>query len=105
MKLNDLNERERAIVGDYFRYSFDWDFLDVVAGCISRIDYKTLEGEELEEEIYNEIDTALIYSKDEWTIAEHYAACPSTLDWERVIYDFMDDIKEVIELLKSDYLK
>lgn len=57
----------KSDIGEYFEYSADFEFLDVVASILGRID--DLHDED---EIWKAIDDELIYTVDKWTVMEHY---------------------------------
>lgn len=71
----------KDIIGRHFNYSVDFEFLDIVAIILDRIDF---EGD-LEDEIDVAIDDSLIYIEDQWTVAKFYASSPADLDWDEVL--------------------
>lgn len=73
----------KDIIGRHFDYSVDFEFLDIVAIILDRIDF---EGD-LEDEINVAIDDSLIYIEDQWTVAKFYAPSPADLDWDEVLLD------------------
>lgn len=90
-----LNEEEKALtkspykklIGEYFDYTMDFDFLDIVANVLDRIDDFTSD-----EDIYQSVDDELIYTQDQWTILEFYCASPAEADWDSAYSDFLGDI-------------
>jgi len=91
-----LDSKYKKIIGEYFDYTGDFEFLDIVADVISRIDDF---GDE--EDIWRAIDDALIYNDDQWTIAQFYASSPSECDWDSIISDFDGDIHSICDLIIS----
>lgn len=71
----------KDIIGRHFNYSVDFEFLDIIALILDRIDF---EGD-LEDEIDVAIDDSLIYIEDQWTVAKFYAPSPADLDWDEVL--------------------
>ena len=75
-------------IGEYFKYSMEWDFLDVVASVLDRIDF---DAEDMDEEINRAIDDELIYTCDRWTILEYYQS-PEDANWWNAVEEFTNDI-------------
>lgn len=93
-----LDSKYKDIIGAYFDYTGDFEFLDIVADVISRIDNL---GDS--EDIWRAIDDALIYTADQWTIAQFYASSPADLDWDDVFSSFESDIHSICEeILESE---
>lgn len=82
-----LDSKYKNIIGEYFDYTGDFEFLDIVSDVISRID-----DFGNDEDIWQAIDDALIYTTDQWTIAKFYATSPSELVWDDVFDSFQGDI-------------
>lgn len=82
-----LDSKYKNIIGEYFDYTGDFEFLDIVSDVISRID-----DFGNDEDIWQAIDDALIYTSDQWTIAQFYATSPSELVWDDVFDSFQGDI-------------
>ena len=76
----------KDIIAEYFDYSGDMEFLDIVASCLGRV-----EDFEDDEDIYRAIDDELIYTYDQWKVLEHYCT-PQNANWEDANSDFMNDI-------------
>jgi len=96
----------RNIIGEYFNYSSDFDFLDVVAQVLDRVDFEgdkelIAGGEHADEVLTQAIDDALTYTQDQWFIAEHYASTPADLDWQEVVQEFSDDMYAVFKLVND----
>lgn len=95
MKLTD--SKYKNIIGEYFDYSMNWDFLDIVANVLERVD---LEAEEVEESIYEAIDEELIYYDDQWTIMRFYQL-PKDANLENALMEFQDDITSLVNKIKE----
>jgi hypothetical protein len=96
----------RNIIGEYFNYSSDFDFLDVVAQVLDRVDFEgdkelIAGGEHADEVLTQAIDDALTYTQDQWFIAEHYASTPADLDWQEVVQEFSDDMYAIFKLVND----
>ena len=87
-----LDSKYKNIISEHFDYTGDFEFLDIVADIISRIDDF---GDE--EDIWRAIDNALIYIEDQWTIAKFYASSPKDCDWDTIISDFDNDIYSICD--------
>ena len=74
------------IILNYFDYSGDFEFLDVVASILARIDDFTNE-----EDIYSAIDDELIYTYDQWKVLEYYCT-PQDANWEVASESLMGDV-------------
>lgn len=80
------NSPYKDIIAEYFDYSGDFEFLDIVASCIGRVD-----NFEDDEDIYRAIDDELVYTYDQWKVIEHYCT-PQEANWESAYSDFMNDV-------------
>lgn len=88
----------KDIISSHFDYSVDFEFLDIIADILDRIDFE----EDLDDEIDVAIDDSLVYIRNQWTVAEFYVTSPADLDdWYEVLNDLSNDIhaiaKEIIE--------
>lgn len=84
--------QRRDIIGEYFNYTFDSDFLDIVENILDRVDdYSN------EDEITDAISDELTYTADLWTVAKFYANSPADLDWDSVMEDLYNDIVAIAE--------
>ena len=100
----------KDIIGKYFDYSVNFDFLDIVAEILNRIDFEDLKTRDYENAIYDvvteEVDSALTYIADQWEVLEEYVSSPADLTnetWDEVLFDFGNDIGHICELiLKGD---
>ena len=88
LKESVSNSEYKDIIAKHFDYTFDFDFLDVVADLIDRIDF---DEEDLDEEIYSAIDEGLIYDADQWKIMQYYQS-PSEANFDSAIEDLTGDI-------------
>ena len=66
----------KDIIAEHFDYSGDFEFLDVIASILSRVDDFTSD-----EDIYSAIDDELIYTYDQWKVLEYYCT-PQDANWE-----------------------
>lgn len=100
-------------IGKYFNYTLEYDFLDVVAEILDRIDFSIKDAtdddtdyeEDLYEKINQAIDDALTYTADRWTIFEFYVADPSEVDeytWMNCIEEFSSDIYGIVKEIKGE---
>lgn len=97
----------KSIIGRHFNYSMDWDFLDIVADIIARIDFDDYkESEDRYEFITEEIDGYLYWTADQWCVLEAYVSAPYELDessWSDALSEFTSDIREICdEIVGSD---
>lgn len=92
----------RKAVGKHFDYSLEENFQDVVEGIVSRT-LDTYEGneDELYEAIFGAIDDGLIYTKDQWTVLEHYYT-PSEANFQEAIEQLENDVYEIVKGLLSE---
>lgn len=91
------NSKYKDIIGKYFDYSGDFEFLDIVADLIDRVDF---DGEDVDEEIYSAIDEGLIYDADQWKVMQHYqTASEANLDSaiEELTQDLIGISYEIID--------
>lgn len=109
--LQKLPQEVQDIVGEVFDYTMDFDFLDVVADVLLRID-------DFEEAVDNDgivldtVDDTLIYIDDQWEVLRYYFDSPSDLDsesWDTAFTNFASDIERVCaevvadKQIKADY--
>lgn len=82
-------------IAKHFDYSFDFEFLDLVADTIL-----TIEDLSNEDQVIESADRSTIYYKDQWTILHHYCT-PTQANWDYAFDLFVNDMlalaKEVIE--------
>ena len=102
--LQKLPQEVQDIVGEVFDYTMDFDFLDVVADILLRID----DFEEASEDIdvvQSEVDDGLIYTDDQWEVLRYYFDSPSDLDessWDNAFSYFVSDIQKVCDEIVAD---
>lgn len=78
-------------IGSYFNYSGDFDFLEIVQDVVDRVTEDVKDGSDLDDVIFDEIDSVLIYYSDQWTIMKHYQN-PSEADLDAAIEELYDDV-------------
>ena len=76
----------KDVIAEYFDYSSSFEFLDVVASIIGRIDNFSDD-----EDIYQAIDDELIYTYDQWKVLEEYCT-PQDANWEVAFESLCNDI-------------
>lgn len=76
----------KDIIAEHFDYSGDFEFLDVIASILSRVDDFTSD-----EDIYSAIDDELIYTYDQWKVLEYYCT-PQDANWEVASESLMGDV-------------
>lgn len=86
----------KALIGEHFDHSWDFEFLDVVAETLARIDFE-FEGDDLYDEINRAVEDSLIYFTSQWIIAQFYVSSPADLDWDDVLDEFSNDIYKLAE--------
>lgn len=96
MKVSESKYKNQ--IGEYFEYSMEWDFLDIVAKILEGIDF---ESKDLDESVYNAIDNALIYTVDRWTIMEFYQT-PEQANFDDAVYDLTTDIMCLAYKIKGE---
>lgn len=100
-------------IGKHFDYTMDFEFLDVVAKIIDRIDFNVKnisdDSTEDEEDFYEAIDQSindsLVSIADRWTILEFYVDSPEDLDsysWINSLSELTDDIYSIIREIKGE---
>jgi len=85
------NSQYKEAIAKYFDYSFDFAFLDIVARIIDRVeDFSDTE------EIYEAMDSALIYTEDQWRVMMHYQT-PSEADFGTACEYLLSDVEAICE--------
>lgn len=74
------------IIAEYFEYDSDFEFLDVIASILGRVDDFSSD-----EDIWQAIDDELIYTYDQWTVLEHYCT-PQDANWEVAFESLCGDV-------------
>lgn len=109
-KINESGELTRSPykdkIGAHFDYSGDFEFLDVVAKIIERtIDIyedQDDDSKDINEAIYDALDTALIYYSDQWKVLKHYLN-PQDANWDEAIELFTNDLFELAsDIIEED---
>lgn len=77
-------------IGEHFNYSVDFEFLDLVANVLDRIEFDCSD-EEFDDEIWSAIDDELIYYSDQWTVIQHYQL-PKDANFGEAMDEFSNDI-------------
>lgn len=90
----------KDLIGKHFDYSGDFDFLEIVSDVLDRIDFEN--ADEIDAEVQDAVDSALTYIADQWTIAQHYASGPDSLDWDEVVSEFESDIRSIVDEIKGE---
>lgn len=99
---NDLqNSPYKELIGSHFNHTFDFDFLDIVAETLNRIDFDVAYN--FEDEVESAVQDALIYTNSQWVVAQFYASSPAELDWDEVFSEFEDDIKALADEIKEEH--
>ena len=99
--LQKLPQEVQDIVGEVFDYTMNFDFLDVVADVLLRVD----DYEQAAEDVWEEVDSALIYIDDQWEVLRYYFDNPADLDsesWDTAFSHFVDDIQTVCAEVVAD---
>ena len=96
MKEGYSESKYKDIIAEYFDYTPDFDFLDVVSNIIDRVD-----DFNDEEDIWQAIDDGLIYNAKQWIVAIHYCSTPSDLVWDDVLMELSNDIQAICSKIAS----
>ena len=99
--LQKLPQEVQDIVGEVFDYTMNFDFLDVVADVLLRVD----DYEQAAEDAWEEVDEALIYIDDQWEVLRYYFDNPADLDsesWDTAFSHFVNDIQKVCAEVVAD---
>ena len=96
MKLNDVSKTVKEAIKEQFDYTFDFDFLDVVADLVERSEYSVEY-----EDVLSAVDEGLIYNYDQWIVAQYYAGSPSDLNWDEVFEQLVEDIIQINEKISE----
>ena len=86
----------KDLIGEHFNHTWDFEFLDIVASTLDRIDFDDVE-DDLDEKVWRACDDAMIYTADQWTVLEFYANSPQEANWEDAYLDFESDIMAIAE--------
>ena len=74
------------VIAEYFDYDSDFEFLDIIANILGRVD-----DFEDDDDIYQAIDDELIYTYDQWKVLEHYCT-PQDANWDVAFESLMGDV-------------
>lgn len=99
----------RDIIYNHFEFSTDDKFLDLVADLVDRVEDFTNE-----QEIWEAVDSGMIYTDDQWTAYKHYCQMGDPADnmWEGLMSDMLslcskiadsNDVEEMDEALKESF--
>ena len=77
-----------------------WAGEDVVNDIIDRATSKLDEGEDIDDAVFNAIDEGLIYTKDIYSLVEHYGS----IDSSTMIESFYDDLYSDVYSAVKDYI-
>ena len=83
-------------IAEYFDYDSDFEFLDVVASILGRVD-----DFEDDEDIYQAIDDELIYYYDQWRVLEHYCT-PQDANWEVAFESLVSDVFSICSQINGE---
>ena len=95
------NSKYKDIIAKHFDYSIDWEFLDIVADIINRIDFNDYKAAEDKYDFIDaEVDSDLIWTADQWCVLETYVGAPMDLNgdsWIEAVSEFESDIVEICD--------
>lgn len=80
-------------IGEYFNYSFNFEFLQVFQNVIDGLDEDDLDSID---SILETIDSIIIYACDQWQILQFYCD-PINADWNSAIEEFTNDVLNFVE--------
>lgn len=92
------NSEYKDIISKHFDNSWDFEFLDVVANILDRVDDFMDE-----EEIYDAVDSALIYTEDQWTVLKHYCS-PDNADFNEALDELYSDLIAIAGEIVDHYV-
>lgn len=84
-------------IGEYFDYSCDFDFLDIVAEILERIDVDEINEDNIYDAIYDAMDN-IIYYYQQWRIIEHYQT-PMDANFDDAMSDFENDLYNLVRMI------
>lgn len=89
--MNELtNSPYKHIIAEHFEYSGDFDFLDLIARILDRV-----EDLHDSDDIYETIESTLIYTDDEWLVLKHYCT-PADANWYKALESLESDVFSII---------
>lgn len=93
----------KDIIAEHFDYTGDFDFLDIVANVIDRIDdIEELGDDDINDEVYSAIDDELIYYNDQWRIMMFYQT-PGDANLDEAIDQLAEDCVEIVVKIKAKH--
>lgn len=84
------------ILGHFREGRFEDKFFDVVKDVIDRIDFDSVDEDNIDDCVWEEIDNSLIYTADQWTVMEHYQS-PENANFNEAMDEFTEDIRAIVE--------
>lgn len=75
--------------------SNDWDYLALIEEVIERLDIDDINKDNINDMLYDSIDSTIIYYKDQWTILQENCT-PQEANWDFAINTFIDECEEVL---------
>ena len=81
----------KDLIAKHFDYTWDFDFLDIVANILDGVDDLS-DYEAIEEAI----DSEIIMDADQWTVLKHYCTA-SDANWERAYDELSADIHNLVD--------
>ena len=89
----------KDIIANHFDHTFDFNFLDLVADLIDRID--EIETCDAYEAVNEAIDEGLIYTADQWRVIEWYCT-PDKANYLDAIESLTDDLVAIVEEIQAE---
>lgn len=113
-RMNESADEETIVhaIGEYFDYSLDFEFQDVVKDIVETaledIEYRKREADmgaaqiEPDDAVANAFDERLVYYKEQWAVLHHYCT-PQDANWERAEDSLFNDVLNIVTgLLEND---
>lgn len=92
----------KDIIAEHFDYTGDFDFLDIVANVIDRIDdIEELGDDDIDDEVRESIDDTLIYYDDQWRIMRFYQV-PSEANLDEAFEQLAEDCVKIVTKIKEN---
>ena len=99
--ISNLPLNIQDIIAEHFDYTGDFDFLDIVANVIDRLDdIDELGDDDINDEVYSSIDDSLIYYNDQWRIMMFYQL-PGEANLDEAIDQLAEDCVEIVTKIKK----
>lgn len=92
----------KQIIGEYFDYNLDFEFLDIVAFILDGLDeeeIKNTDDEELYDYAFSMIENSLVYYDDQWKVMKFYQM-PSEANLDLALDSLTRDIEKLLEKIK-----